>query len=285
MKIEGVVTGASGFLGSAIVRRLAESGIGVLITGRNEEKMNNLAMCIEKEFLYRPPIVVADFANPQFIQSFNQEVLANYGEINFLINCAAAQAPIGRTLDTDMAEWAQSVQVNLLAPVALSRYFGRKFAKRNGGKIINISGGGATGPRPNFSAYAVAKTGLVRFTEILAAELKSDKVQVNAIAPGVMPSAMMTEIVELGTSQVDQVEFREAQKVLDSESTSIIRVLDLCEFLLFGDGREITGKLVSAQWDNWQEWPNHLQYLQNSDLYTLRRIVGRDRGQTWGDSQ
>jgi 3-oxoacyl-[acyl-carrier protein] reductase len=41
--------------------------------------------------------------------------------------------------------------------------------------------------------------------------------------------------------------------------------------------------LISAEWDNWEEWPNNLDQLKNSDLYTLRRITGRDRGQQWGD--
>ena len=45
----------------------------------------------------------------------------------------------------------------------------------------------------------------------------------------------------------------------------------------------ITGKLISAQWDRWQEWPDHLDALNRSDVYTLRRITGRDRGFEWGD--
>lgn len=60
-------------------------------------------------------------------------------------------------------------------------------------------------------------------------------------------------------------------------------VLELCKFLTSSESKGITGKLISAEWDNWEKWPMHLNKLQNSDLYTLRRITGDDRGETWGD--
>jgi 3-oxoacyl-[acyl-carrier protein] reductase len=61
------------------------------------------------------------------------------------------------------------------------------------------------------------------------------------------------------------------------------KLLNLCDFLLSGMSEGITGKLISAEWDNWAEWSNHLNQIRNSDLYTLRRITGRDRDQGWGD--
>ena len=57
----------------------------------------------------------------------------------------------------------------------------------------------------------------------------------------------------------------------------------MIDFLAGDASSGITGKLISAEWDNWAEWPNHLEDLKSSDLYTLRRITGRDRGQNWGD--
>jgi len=70
--------------------------------------------------------------------------------------------------------------------------------KRGGGKIINISGGGATGPRPDFSAYAAAKCALVRLTETLAEELKADHIDVNAVAPGAMNTRMLEQLLAAG---------------------------------------------------------------------------------------
>ena len=58
---------------------------------------------------------------------------------------------------------------------------------------------------------------------------------------------------------------------------------ELALFLASSESDGITGKLISAVWDDWEHWPDHLSELSNSDAYTLRRITGRDRGFTWGD--
>ena len=57
----------------------------------------------------------------------------------------------------------------------------------------------------------------------------------------------------------------------------------LCVFLGLSESDGITGKLIAAQWDRWEEWPKHLDELNASDVYTLRRITGRDRNKEWGD--
>ena len=59
--------------------------------------------------------------------------------------------------------------------------------------------------------------------------------------------------------------------------------IDLVLFLASSASDGITGKLISAVWDNWRAWPEHRGELAKSDAYTLRRIVGRDRGFGWGD--
>jgi 3-oxoacyl-[acyl-carrier protein] reductase len=61
------------------------------------------------------------------------------------------------------------------------------------------------------------------------------------------------------------------------------RVAALCHFLASNASNGITGKLISAVWDRWEHWPEHLEELNSSDAYTLRRIAGRDRGFSWGD--
>jgi hypothetical protein len=68
---------------------------------------------------------------------------------------------------------------------------------------------------------------------------------------------------------------------MSSDSTE--KALELMDFLTSNISAGITGRLISADWDNWAEWPNNLEELKNTDLYTLRRITGRDRGQLWGD--
>ena len=151
------------------------------------------------------------------------------------------------------------------------------------GSIINISGGGATSARPNFSAYATAKCGLVRFSETIAEELKPFNVKVNCIAPGAMDTDMLKEVTTKGKALSGEREYTNAEKVISSGGASMENVAKLCHFLASDISNGITGKLISAVWDNWEQWPAHLDELKSSDMYTLRRITGKDRGFLWGD--
>jgi 3-oxoacyl-[acyl-carrier protein] reductase len=74
-----------------------------------------------------------------------------------------------------------------------------------------------------------------------------------------------------------------AEKSLSIENSVTTKLFELCDFLVSDKSRGISGKLISSNWDNWPEWPKHLAELESSDLYTLRRITGRDRGCDWGD--
>ena len=135
----------------------------------------------------------------------------------------------------------------------------------------------------NFSAYASAKAALVRFSETLADEVKSQGITVNCIAPGAMKTAMLRAVLERGEQRSGAREFAVAAKVFEEGGASMDRVADLALFLSSPAARAITGKLISAVWDHWECWPEHVPELAGSDLYTLRRIVGRDRGLGWGD--
>lgn len=211
------------------------------------------------------------------------KVKASLPHLDALVNNAAIHGPLGPLWENDFSMWQQVIQVDLLAPVALCRAFVPWMRETGGGSIINLSGGGATGPRANFSAYATAKASLVRFSETLAEETKPFGIRVNCIAPGAMKTAMLGEILQKGTGAVGEVEFAIANKVFTEGGASMDRVADLVLFLATDASKGITGKLISAVWDDWEHWPEHLNELSSSDVYTLRRITGRDRGFTWGD--
>ena len=61
------------------------------------------------------------------------------------------------------------------------------------------------------------------------------------------------------------------------------RVAELINFLISEKGSSISGKIISTIWDNWKDWPTHSEELSKSDAYTLRRIIGSERGFDWGD--
>jgi 3-oxoacyl-[acyl-carrier protein] reductase len=151
------------------------------------------------------------------------------------------------------------------------------------GKIIQLSGGGATNPMPRISAYAVSKAAIVRFAETLAEEVRGTGIDINSIAPGALNTRMLDEVLEAGPDKVGKDFYERALKQRDNGGVPLQRGADLAIFLASRASDGITGKLISAVWDNWEHWPEHLDKLSGSDVYTLRRIVGRDRGFEAGD--
>jgi len=277
-----LITGGTRGLGALLVRRFWLAGYSLAVVARQEVDIRKVL----SELPYRDDqealALHCDMCSPAQIAALIERVRNTCPPLNVLINNAAVHGPIGPVWENDFAAWNQALQVDLLAPVALCKGLIPLMNGTSGGSIINLSGGGATGPRPNFSAYATAKAGLVRFSETIAEELKASGIRVNCIAPGAMKTAMLGELLSKGDAAGER-ELSLASKVFEEGGASMDRVADLALFLAGDAGKGITGKLISAVWDDWEHWPEHLDELASSDIYTLRRIAGRDRGFDWGD--
>jgi 3-oxoacyl-[acyl-carrier protein] reductase len=150
------------------------------------------------------------------------------------------------------------------------------------GKIIQISGGGATSPMPGISAYAASKSAIVRFTETLALELADAGIDVNALAPGAMNTRMLDEVLHAGPDRVGQAYYERSLAQQESGGTPPTVGAELALWLASSESDGVTGKLISAVWDPWRDFEAHRDEL-SSDVYTLRRIIPRDRGMDWGD--
>jgi NAD(P)-dependent dehydrogenase (short-subunit alcohol dehydrogenase family) len=277
-----LITGGSRGLGAVLVRRFWLEGYVLGVVSRNEADIHQVLNDLPQRGNQTATSLACDLGRPAEVAGLIEWVKSSFPKLDVLLNNAAVQGPIGTLESNDLAEWQRTVQVNLLAPVALCQGLIPALAADGGGVIINLSGGGATGPRANFSAYATAKAGLVRFSETLAEELKPKGIRVNSIAPGAMKTAMLGAVLAKGAAAGDR-EMSVANKVFEEGGASMDRVADLALFLASDVASGITGKLISAVWDNWDNWPQHLDELSTSDVYTLRRITGRDRGMTWGD--
>ena len=278
----GVIAGATGFLGSLLAKHYASSGTDVILIGKDENKLKNLKRELEMNTKSKVTILNLDFKS-NYISELSAKIELSAEHIDFFISTIGTQHPITPILLSKDNDWSESIRTNLILPVNLAKFFTDIFLKNGHGSVILTSGGGATNARTNFSAYASAKAGLVRFVETFAAEIAEFNVRINAIAPGIMPSKMMEEIVENSTLAAGKDEVVKAHHALGDSLWNPAHILSLCDFLISEKSKGITGKLISAEWDNWSEWPQHIDELRASDLYTLRRITGRDRGQTWGD--
>jgi 3-oxoacyl-[acyl-carrier protein] reductase len=278
-----LLTGATRGLGHALAQRFWEGGFSLCLVARRQADLEAAAAALPARSGQEVVCLACDLADPAAADGLMARAAERLSRLDVLLNNAAMQGPIGPAWENDFAAWRQTVQVNLLAPVSLCRAAVPFMAKTGGGAIINLSGGGATGPRANFTAYASAKAALVRFSETLADEARGLGIRVNCIAPGAMKTAMLGEVVKTGAAAAGEREYAIAAKVCAEGGAPMDRVAELALFLATEAGSGITGKLVSAVWDNWEQWPGHLEELLKSDVYTLRRIAGRDRGFTWGD--
>lgn len=278
-----LITGASRGLGEYLAKTFWMNGYSLCMVSSNHD---NLRSCLKRlpHIQGQEAVVIrCDLSQMDQADNLVNTVKSRFDKIDVLINNAAILGPVGKLLDNDVNLWHKTIQVNLLSPIALCRSYIDLMKDRGGGVIINLSGGGAAKVRPNFSAYSTAKTGLVRFSEIIACEYRDLNIRVNCIAPGVMNTEMLHEIADAGVNQAGYDEYTSCMNEIQKSDDTMSRVGDLALFLASSKGSVISGKLISAVWDNWTSWADHHVEMVESDVYTLRRITGRDRGFEWGD--
>jgi 3-oxoacyl-[acyl-carrier protein] reductase len=225
----------------------------------------------------------ADVSRPAEVEQLIAETLRIVPRLHILVNNAGVYGPKGQIEDVDWDEWVQAISINLLGSVLLCRAVLPHFKAQRYGKIVQISGGGATNPLPRISAYAASKAAIVRFAETLAEETRDDGIDVNAIAPGALNTRLLDEVIAAGPGQVGQSFYERAVKQKAQGGTPLDKGASLAVFLAAAASDGITGKLISAVWDPWASLPEHLDELRRTDIYTLRRIVPKDRGLGWGE--
>jgi 3-oxoacyl-[acyl-carrier protein] reductase len=278
-----IITGASRGLGAAIAKRLWDQQWNLVLIAKNQEALKAFSQNLPSSNSQSLKLIACDLSSPKLVHSLVAE-LQMLERIDVLINNAAIHGSIGPLVSVSMKNWTEVIQVNLLSPVAICQGLLTQLIKAPmGGSIINISGGGATGPRPNFSAYATAKAGLVRFSETLAQEVENTSLSINCISPGPMNTDLLKEVIATGEDIVGNKEINMAMNVVNNQNNSIEATLDLINYLISTDGKEISGKLISSLWDHWEKWDGRKDELMKSDAYTLRRIIGKERGLDWGD--
>ena len=280
-----IITGANQGLGLEISRKYVKVGASVFMCARS----GDLLVMSQKELAsgllagQAIEMMPTDVSDANSVDKLVKSTLKRFGRIDILVNNAGIYGPMGPVEEVGWAQWIKAIEINLFGSILMCRAVLPAMKEQRHGKIIQLSGGGATNPMPNISAYAVSKAAIVRFSETLAGEVSDFNIDVNAIAPGALNTRLLDEVLAAGPEKVGQTFFDNAIKQKESGGAGFERAAKLAVFLASEASNGITGKLISAVWDNWECWPEHLDELSSSDAYTLRRIAGRDRGFSWGD--
>jgi len=276
-----VVTGASQGFGRAIAGALVEAGANVLIASRGQEPLLRARDELAARVV-RPGQVIdalpADVSRPEDCTALVERARSVLPDLTILVNNAGVYGPMGRLEDVDWGEWAGAVSINLFGTVLMCRAVVPLLRQRGYGKIVNLSGGGATAPLPRISAYAASKAAVVRLTETLAEELKDAHVDVNAVAPGALNTRLLDQVLSAGPDRVGRTFYERSLRQRDEGGSPLSKGAALVTFLASSASDGITGRLLSAVWDDWASLPSRRDELARSDVYTLRRIVPEDRG-------
>ena len=286
MKLKGInalITGGSQGLGKAIAGHFLVEGANAVLCARGEKELLATRDELAKQFPSQKVLAkICDVSSETQVNELVAFALHELGPLHALVLNAGIYGPMGATESVSLEEWRRAMDINLYGVLLPCRAVIPHFKKSGHGKIVILSGGGATNPLPNISAYAASKAAVIRLMETLAEELKTFRVDVNAIAPGALKTRFVDQVLAAGPEKVGEAFYAKNKKWAQAGAVPLELGANLAVYLASAQSDGITGKLISAQWDPWEKL-HELKGDLSGDIYTLRRIVPRDRGKTWGD--
>jgi len=263
-----LITGGGRGIGEAIALCFAAEGAQLVLAARSGDELELVAASCRAAGAKCSTHVV-DVSVRDEVQRLVQES----GPVDVLVNCAGTYGPIGPLPENDMDEWERGLRVNLMGTVYACRAVIPGMIQRGRGSIINLSGGGATAPLPNFSLYAVSKAAVARLTDTLAAELAGTGVRVNAIAPGAIDTRLQDDVLAAGDRAGALFGRMQTMRNTGEGATPPDVPARLALFLASDASAGLTGKLISAPHDPWKSWDAaKIESINQSPWYTTRRL-------------
>lgn len=279
------ISGATSGLGLNLAKHFVKLGFSVSFCGRNKDSLLATEVYLKSFANQNQSILgfVADVTDSTSLKRVFLELRNRNLQIGILICNAGVIGPIDKFLECHESDWIEAFNINLYGTINLVTEALPSMLENKFGRVIHISGGGATSPLFGMTSYASSKAAAVRFVETLALEYQDSGVTFNSVSPGILKTRLLDQMLQAGPQKIGENLFTKSVTKSSDFGESSEKAIKLIEFLASRDSRDITGKLISAEWDNWIKWTEHLEELSTSDLYTLRRITGRERGHSWGD--
>ena len=176
-------------LGGAIALAYAREGAKLALAARSESELEDAVGAVS-ELGAEAIAVPTDVTRQEDTERLARAVVERFGRIDVLVNNAGISGPVGPMQGNDIADWVNTITVNVTGTFLVCRAVIPVMLEQSGGKIINLSGAGATNAWSNMSAYCSSKAAVVRLTEVLAQELDGQGITVNALGPGSVHTSM-----------------------------------------------------------------------------------------------
>lgn len=266
-----LITGAGRGIGRAIALAYAGEGARLSLAARTQSELEQTARMAQAmgavTYIY-----TTDVTDPAQVEALVRQTMDTFGTIDILVNNAGIAGPIGPLHQNDVSAWMQTIHINLIGTYLCCRSVLPVMLAHNRGKVINLSGAGATVAWRDLSAYGVSKVAVVRLTETLALELEGTNIQVNALGPGSIHTQMWDELRDGAKAAGATRIYELGQQVTSGGGASMAQAVDLAVWLASEASGALSGRLISATADDWIALEARLPEVMASEALMLRRV-------------
>ena len=269
-----LVTGGTEGLGLRIVSEFNARGVACLIVARSAVPVES-PNAWSRQQVPENKFFQGDICDIGFLNNLAEEMIESQTQLIGVVHCAAILGEIGSIDNISIDSWNETININLTGTFNVLKLSVLIFNSQGFGNFVALSGGGATDPRPRMLAYAASKTAVVRLIESVAGDNAQNGLTFNCVSPGVLPTRMNLEALQKGTGILSDDYLAKVADVFDDSkeaSSSFKEPVDLIVRLITGEFPKVTGKLISAVWDEWRNLPAILAESDRPELFTLRRI-------------
>ncbi|MEZ4865491.1 MAG: SDR family oxidoreductase [Caldilineaceae bacterium] len=242
------ISGGSRGIGKAIALRLAQDGCDCLLAARSRENLRAAAQLITQETGRRVEICPTDLRTLAGCQTVYEMAEQTFGQVDILVNCAGATQG-GRFLEQADSLWEDGFALKFYGAVRLSRLFWPLLV-RSHGIVINIIGGAARAPDPDFMIGGAVNAALANFSKALAGLGLRDDVNVNAIHPGMTVTERLEEIfarrAQLAGTTIAEAKEASMEKAAIRRLGTPADVAELVCFLCSPAARHIQGVAIAV---------------------------------------
>lgn len=182
MKKAALITGASSGIGAATAKLFAQKGYFVFLLGRNEDRLNEVAL----ECPNGASLLKADLSNDTQVNKYTQHLFERPDvKLEVLVNNAGI-FEVHDFLQENLSTWRQQFEINLFGSINLTQKILPLFLRLGSGSIVNVSSTLGLKPTANTSAYSASKAAMINWTQSLALEMGPKNIRVNCVCPGII---------------------------------------------------------------------------------------------------